>query len=281
MFVELDIAVADAVDEFVCQFRHHIARTVHEIVVDEPLANKFLGELALGLTLFELLLVAFCVEVAAAVRRVNLVDENHLAVALTEFIFGIHEDEAFLGCNFRSALEEGACVALHHFIVLSAYDALCDNLLLGDVLVVTFVGFGGWSDDRLGETFVLTHTFRQLHAAELTATVLILAPSRAGEVAADNHLYAETLSLQTYGDHGVGSCKLPVGDDVSGGIEEAGCNLVQHLSLEGDAFRQHYVEGGDAVSCDHHHDVVVDVIHVAYFTMIYAFLSGKTELSFC
>ena len=60
----------------------------------------------------------------------DLVDEDDLAVALTEFILGIDEDEALLGSNLGAALEEGTGVALHYLIILGTDNSLTDNLFL-------------------------------------------------------------------------------------------------------------------------------------------------------
>ena len=107
----------------------------------------------------------------------NLVDEDDLAVALAELVFRINKDEALLGGYLGAALEECARVALHYLVVFGADDALCYDFLARDVLVVTLVGLGGRGDDGLWEALVLAHSVGQLHAAELAASVLILAPS--------------------------------------------------------------------------------------------------------
>ena len=165
MLIELDIAVADTLDESIGEFGHFVAWTVHEVVVDKPLAHELLGELALRFALLKLLLVALGIEVATAIGRVDLVDEDDLAVALTELILCINEDEALFGSNLSATLKECTGVALHHLIILSADDALSDDFLLGDVLIVALVGFGRRCDDGFGKTLVFAHSIGKFYAA--------------------------------------------------------------------------------------------------------------------
>ena len=172
----------------------------------------------------------------------NLIDEIYLAVTLAKLVLGIDENQALLSGNLLTTLEDAAGVVLHDGVVFSTNDALGDDLLLGDVHVVTLVSFGSRGDDRLWETLVLTHTVRQLHAAKLTASLLVLSPGTTGEDGADDHLHTEALALQTYGYHWVWGSQLPVRADVGCGIQKLGCNLVEHLSLERNTLRQYNVE---------------------------------------
>lgn len=146
---------------------------------------------------------------------------------------------------------------------------------------MTLVSLGSWGDDRLRETLVFLHAVGQFHTAELATTVLVLSPGRAGEDRADNHLHTEALTLQTHSDHGVGGGQLPVRTDVGSGIQELRSNLVQYLTLEGNTLRQYDVESRDAVGSYHHHQVVVDVVHIAYLSVVHALLSLKVEISLC
>ena len=146
---------------------------------------------------------------------------------------------------------------------------------------MTLVGLGRRCDDGLGEALVLAHAFRQFHAAELATSVLVFSPGAAGEIAANDHLHTEAFSLEAHCDHRVGRCQLPVGHDVGGGVKERGGNLIEHLTLERNALRQDDIEGGDAIGGNHHHEVVVDVVHVTNFAVINALLTGQREISFC
>lgn len=66
-------------------------------MLDQPLAYKLLGQLALGLTLGETLLVALGIEVATRVGSVYLIDEIYLAVALAKLILGVYQYQSVLG----------------------------------------------------------------------------------------------------------------------------------------------------------------------------------------
>ena len=186
-----------------------------------------------------------------------------------------------LGGDFLSAGKDLAGVILHDFIILFAHQSLSDDFLFRDVHVVAFVGLGGRRDDGFGETLVFLHALGQFYTAELTASLLVFTPCRAGEYRADNHFHAETLALQTNSDHRVGGGQFPVGTDIRRLVKEFGGNLVEHLSFERNAFGQNHVESRNSVGCHHHHDVVVDVVNVAYLTVVNAFLSIKMEISAC
>ena len=70
VLVQLDVAAGYALCILVGNLWHSLARLVHEVVLDEPLTNELLRELALRLTLLKLLLVTVGIEVAARVRSV-------------------------------------------------------------------------------------------------------------------------------------------------------------------------------------------------------------------
>ena len=100
----------------------------------------------------------------------------------------------------------------------------------------------------------------------------------AGQVAADHHFHLERFAHQTHGGHRIDLGDLPVRNDVSGLVEEAGCDLVEHLSLAGNALGQDDVERGDAVG-DYEQDVLsVDVIDVPDFSDILGDLSREVEI---
>ena len=281
MLIQFDVSVAHRLSILVRDFGHHLSGLVHEVVVDEPLAHKLLRELLLRFTLRKLLLIAISIEVAAGVGCVYFVNQIHLAVALAKLILRVHQNESLLSSNLGAQFEEGIGVFLHHLIVLLAHQSLSDDFLLRDVLVVTLVSLRSRCDDRLRELLVLLHALRQGDATQRAVTSLILSPCRASQVATDNHLHAETLALQSHRHHGVGRSQFPVRHDVSTCIEELRRNLIQHLSLERDALGQHHIECRDSVSSNHHHQVIVDVIHVTYFAVIHFLLSGEVKVCSC
>jgi len=133
-------------------------------------------------------------------------------------------------------------------------------------------------ENRFGKTLVLAHAVGQGHAAQLAATLLILAPCRTGQNAADNHLHAESLTLEAHRHHRVGRRQFPVGTNVRGRVEKFGRNLVEHLSLVGNTLGQNHVKSGDPVGGHHDNQVVVDVVHVAHLTVIHAFLSFEMKI---
>ena len=146
-------------------------------MLDEPLAHELLRQLLLGLALRELLFVAVGIEVATAVRRVNLVNEDDLSVTLAELVLRVNQDEPLCCGNLRTALEEGTRVLHHRLPVFLADQSLLDDFLGRDVLVVSFLSLCGRGDDGFWELLVLLHAFRKLHSAEFTAACFVLAPS--------------------------------------------------------------------------------------------------------
>ena len=280
VLVELDVTVGNGVDNGVGHLGHFLAFLALEAVIHKPLADELFAELALMLALGETLLIAVGIEIAAAVGSVYFIDEVYLAVALAKLILCVDKDEPMLSGDFGAALEEGKCVSLELVVVFLGYEAGADDLLAADILVVSFVGLGGGGDDGCGELLILDHAFGQLDAAEGACASLIFAPGAASEVAAHNHLDTEAFTFEAHGDHGVGSGKFPIGEDVGGGIEELSGNLVEDLSLVGDALGENDVESRDAVGDHHGHIFVVDVIYIANLAYIEAFLLGKTEVCF-
>ena len=103
---ELNVALRDAVAVGIGHLRHLLTLLALEAVIDEPLADKLLGELALRLACLVEFLIGVGVEVAARVGGVDLVDEVDLAVLLTKLILRIDEDEPLLLRQLASALKE-------------------------------------------------------------------------------------------------------------------------------------------------------------------------------
>ena len=143
---------------------------------------------------------------------------------------------------------------------------------------MAFVSLGGRRDDGFGEPLILMHTFRQFHATEFAASILVSAPCRACKDRTDDHLHPETFAFQSHGDHRIGCCQFPVRADVCCLIKELRRDLIQYLPLERNTFGQDHVKCRDTVSCDHNDEVIVDVVNVAHLTMVNALLSFEMEI---
>ena len=199
-----------------------------------------------------------------------------------ELVLGVHQNQSVTSGNLLTAGKQRQGVLLHLLVLGFGHQAAGDNLLARDVLVVgTDLGLGGRGDDGRGELLVLAHAFRQTDTADLAYTGLVGAPGRAAEIAADNHLDGIALAAIADRHHRVGSGLQPVGADVAGGVQELGRNLIEDLSLVGDAFGQDYIECRDAVRSHHAELFVTQEIHVTHFAVIDFGLSGKGEVGFC
>ena len=86
--IQLDVAVGDALAVLFGHLGDDFAVTALEAVLDEPLADEFLGELLLLFTTLEALFIAFGIEVAGGVGRVDLVD--------TKYEFGKKDGKIYL-----------------------------------------------------------------------------------------------------------------------------------------------------------------------------------------
>ena len=150
-------------------------------MVDEPLADELLRQLALRLTLLEFLLITVSIEVTAGVRSVNLVDEIELTVTLAELILSVDEYKTALSSNLLTTCEKLTSPVLDDSIVLGTDNALLDNLLSLDIHVVTLISLCCRGDDWLREALVLTHSVRKFNTAELTASVLVGTPCATGK----------------------------------------------------------------------------------------------------
>ena len=82
----------------------------------------------------------------------------------------------------------------------------------------------------------------------------------------------------TYGNHRIGYSDLPVGEDVVCSVKELSCDLVQHLTLEGDTLGQYNIERRDTVRDNHHEIVAIDAVYIAHLTYIVALLALEIEI---
>ena len=211
----------------------------------------------------------------------DLVDEYEAAVDEAELVLGVDEDESAPGGHLLSAGEESQGHLLDLLPELGGGEAGTDDLVGGDVEVVTLVGLGGGGYDGVGELLVLAQAFGQWHAADGACSGGVLAPGGSGQVAAHYDFELEGPGEQADGGHGVGHGLLPVGDDVGCGVEEVGGDLVEDLSLAGDAPGQDDVEGGDAVGGDHDDAAVGEGVGVAHLAVVLGHLAGQAECCFC
>ena len=211
----------------------------------------------------------------------DFINEIALAVALAEFVLRIDQNQSLPGRDLLPPCEEPACPALDDGIIFGRHDTLPDDFFLGDVQVVPLVRLGRRGDYRFRETLVLTHSVGKSHTAELAAAFLVSAPCRTREDGTDDHFHTKAFTLQTDRHHGIRRSQLPVGTDVGRLVEELGCNLIQHLTLERYALRQYHIECRDPVGSYHDDEVVVDVVHITYFAVIHTLLSIKMEISLC
>ena len=140
------------------------------------------------------------------------------------------------------------------------------------------LSLGCRGDDGLREALVLAHALRQLHATDLADTALVGTPSATAQVTAYDHLDGEALTHDANRYHRIRSSQFPVRADIGCRVEELGGDLVQHLAFVRDAFRQDHVERRDTVCSDHHQLLVVNVIHVAYLTVVHACLLREIEV---
>ena len=141
----------------------------------------------------------------------DFVDEVYLSVAFSKLIFGVDKYQTMLCGDFRAALEELAGVLFHLLVVGFVDDALGDDFLARDVFIVSGLGFCGRGDDWFGEFLVLLHPVGEAYAAYLAASCLIVTPCATGEVAADNHLHAESSHLSPTVTIGSGVASFQLG----------------------------------------------------------------------
>ena len=134
-------------------------------------------------------------------------------------------------------------------------------------------------DNRLGKLLVFPHSVGNFHAANLTHPVLISAPCAATKITAYNHFDRETFTLYADSNHRIRCSQFPIRADIFRFIQKFRSNLIQNLTFVRNAFGQYDIKCRDAIGYDHDECFVMNVIYIANFTVIHAFLSGK--LKFC
>ena len=212
----------------------------------------------------------------------DFVHQVNLTVVLTEFVFGVNQNQATFCSHLSTAFEESQCIFFECRIFFRSSQTFRQDFFFRDILVMhTHFSFRRRSDDRSRELFVFTHSFRQAYTTDFAYTALIGTPCTSAQVAAYNHFYGETFAHDAYSNHRVRSSQFPVRANVCSCIQKLGSNLVQHLSFVRDSFRKYNIECRDSVCSDHDQFFIVDVVNITYFTVVHAFLTRKVIVCFC
>ena len=168
----------------------------------------------------------------------NFVHQIDSTVVLAEFVFCINEDQTAFSSDFSSTFEESQCIFLQSLIFFGSSESLFQDFFLRDIFVVqSHFRFRCRGDDRFREFLVFAHTIRQFHTADFAYAAFVSTPCATAQIAAYNHFYRKAFAQNSDSNHRVRRSHFPVRTDVSSGIEEFGCNLIQHLAFVRDTFR--------------------------------------------
>src|SRR5690606_23961099 len=189
--------------------------------------------------------------------------------------FGIDQDQPPLGGQFRPSFEQSMRVLLELSIMGSVDDSLPDNLLPGNILVVTGGRFGGGRNDGPGQGIVLLQAVGQRNSAELPFSGAVFPPGVSGKITANDHFNRKGFAFESNANVGIGDGNDPVGYDVGRRIQEFSRNLVQHLAFERNGFGQNHIKGRNPVAGHHDQQFVVDRVYVADFSVVQRSLSRK------
>ena len=66
------------------------------------------------------------------------IDQVHLAIQITELVFGIDQDKSLLSGHFGTARKEGQCILFELHIVILRHDAPAQNFLAANVFIMPF-----------------------------------------------------------------------------------------------------------------------------------------------
>ena len=93
--------------------------------------------------------------IAARIRRMNLVDQENLAIVRhAKLILCIHQNQPATGGNLLAECKQLECLGRSKFPLLCRQPALVDDFLWRNRPVVGRL-LGGWRDDVLGQRLVL------------------------------------------------------------------------------------------------------------------------------
>lgn len=273
-FIELDVASGELVDQIGGGLGDDLVLVgvaVRAVPGSQELLVDVVGVLPGG----EARLVGGGDPVARGVGRVDLVDQtDHSVLVLPELVLGVHQDQPVLVGHLLPEREQLARLLRAVVPVLLRHEAPLDHVLRRDQLVV-LVRLGRRRDQVLPELLVLLESLRQVDAAVLPHSVLVVRPQRRRrrprDVPAHHELDRERRALPTDRHVRVGDRQHVVRHDVLRLLEPPRRGQVQHLALERHR-AQLAVKPGHAVRRDQHHFVValeavthlphVQVLHV-------------------
>src|SRR5690606_30648152 len=200
--IQLDIAFRNFSNLFVCHFGRLLALFALKTILHKPFAYEFLGQLALGLTLFLQPVISVCIEIAGRIGGMNLINQINLTIDFTKFILGVNQNQTSLLGHFPTALKKRLGNAFQLNIFCLGYQAARYNFFSGDILIMPLHSFGRRRDYRLREEVIFFKPVRHAHPTKHTPARLIYTPCMARKVATNYHFYGKGLTLSTNGNMG-------------------------------------------------------------------------------
>ncbi len=161
------------------------------------------------------------------------------------------------------------------FVFLSVYQSLCNNLITGDVFIVTFVCLGSWCENGGRKLLIFFHSFGDINSTNRARTLLVFSPRTSGEVSPHNHLNPVWFATNSCSNQRMWSSLFPIWNNISSSIQKLCCNLIQYLPFVRNALRKHHIKGRYSVRSNHYQCIIVDGIYIAYFPLIYFCLSWE------
>ena len=240
-------------------------------------ADDFLVEALRFLAGREPRLVGLADPVARRVRCVHLVDQQQAAVGCgAELVLGVGKDQAGLGGLGLAPMEQHQR-CLHHLSPSTMLDepSLRD---LGDrerEVVHAFGALRRRCDERPRQHGVLPQTVRESMAVDVAGTIGVLLPQRGGrdpgDVPAHDHLDRQGRRGSSNEHVRVGQRQHVVGHDVGRLREPPRGELVQHLTLVGnagdDAVERRQPVGGDEEPARVAGGVVAELVRHAHLAV--------------
>src|SRR5699024_4286649 len=91
----------------------------------------------------------------------NLINERKATVVESKLILCIHQNKSLLSGYFLAPSKYHKGFLSDFFPYLWLHDLLCKDFLFGDILIMTFLSFGGRREDRFFKTLVFNHSVGQ------------------------------------------------------------------------------------------------------------------------